>query len=121
MEAEEIQPSVPDRRMTGRKPRGKASKSKSIDIESDNETESCLYCDQGDLKNEKLISCEECQTTVHPTCLNYPEELTDQIYVQAWQCINCKTCFICRQAGSDVSVKSVRDSFSLFRSVNFYY
>jgi len=97
----EVEESPPDRRLTSRKQRGRASKSKSIDIESDVETEACLYCDQGDLKNEKLISCEECHTTVHPTCLNYPEELTDQIYVQAWQCINCKTCFICRQAGSD--------------------
>ena len=41
--------------------------------------------------------------TVHPSCLNYPEDLTDQIYAQPWQCINCKTCFVCNQAGDDVS------------------
>ena len=96
-----------DRRIPARKQRTKAGKLKSIDIESDNESEACLYCDQGDLKNEKLVSCQDCQTTVHPSCLNYPEELTDQIYVQPWQCINCKTCFICRQAGSDVSLQGL--------------
>ena len=92
-----------DRRMPARKQRTKAGKLKSIDLESDVESEYCQQCHQGDMKNEKLLSCQDCNTTVHPSCLNYPEELTDQIYVQAWQCYNCKTCFICRQAGSDVS------------------
>ena len=45
--------------------------------------------------------------TVHPSCLNYPEDLTDQIYAQPWQCINCKTCFICNKAGDDVSTRSL--------------
>ena len=89
--------------MPARKQRTKAGKLKSIDLESDVESEYCQQCQQGDMKNEKLLSCQDCNTTVHPSCLNYPEELTDQIYVQAWQCFNCKTCFICRQAGSDVS------------------
>jgi len=78
------------------------SKSKSKpDPESDLEPDACLYCDLGDMKNEKLISCKDCQTIVHPSCLNYPEDLTDQIYSQPWQCINCKTCFLCLQAGDD--------------------
>eukprot|EP00092_Neocalanus_flemingeri_P040939 GFUD01044577.1.p1 GENE.GFUD01044577.1~~GFUD01044577.1.p1 ORF type:complete len:952 (+),score=235.97 GFUD01044577.1:97-2952(+) len=78
------------------------SKSKSKpDPESDPEPDACLYCDLGDMKNEKLISCKDCQTIVHPSCLNYPEDLTDQIYSQPWQCINCKTCFHCLQAGDD--------------------
>jgi len=78
------------------------SKSKSKpDPESDPEPDACLYCDLGDMKNEKLISCKDCQTIVHPSCLNYPEDLTDQIYSQPWQCINCKTCFLCLQAGDD--------------------
>lgn len=78
------------------------SKSKSKpDPESDPEPDACLYCDLGDMKNEKLVSCKDCQTIVHPSCLNYPEDLTDQIYSQPWQCINCKTCFLCLQAGDD--------------------
>merc|ERR1711915_944283 len=78
------------------------SKSKSKpDPESDPEPDTCMYCDLGDMKNEKLINCKDCQTIVHPSCLNYPEDLTDQIYSQPWQCINCKTCFLCSQAGDD--------------------
>ena len=46
------------------------------------EQEPCLYCDGGDRRNERLISCKDCKTTVHPSCLNYPEDLTDQIYSQ---------------------------------------
>ena len=46
--------------------------------------------------------------TVHPSCLNYPEDLTDQIYAQPWQCINCKTCFICNKAGDDVSPRCIK-------------
>lgn len=67
----------------------------------DQEPENCLYCDQGDKKNEKLVSCKDCRTTVHPSCLNYPEDLTDRIYSQPWQCLNCKTCFVCNKAGND--------------------
>ena len=46
------------------------------------EQEPCLYCDGGDRRNERLISCKDCKTAVHPSCLNYPEDLTDQIYSQ---------------------------------------
>ena len=88
------------------------------------EQEPCLYCDGGDRRNERLISCKDCKTTVHPSCLNYPEDLTDQIYsqvlplhhlhrttttttasqfAQPWQCINCKVCSGSRRAGHDVS------------------
>ena len=39
------------------------SKSKSKpDPESDPEPDACLYCDLGDMKNEKLVSCKDCQT-----------------------------------------------------------
>ena len=34
-----------------------------MDQESDPDTDFCLYCDQGDLKNEKLITCKDCVTT----------------------------------------------------------
>ena len=39
------------------------SKSKSKpDPESDPEPDTCMYCDLGDMKNEKLINCKDCQT-----------------------------------------------------------
>jgi len=79
---------------------GKGGKGRTEEF-SDGELDSCLYCDQGDMKNEKLISCKDCSTTVHPSCLNNPEDLTDQIYSQPWQCINCKVCYLCQLAGEE--------------------
>ena len=52
----------PERAATVRR-RGRARQSKSVDQESDPDTDSCLYCDQGDMKNEKLITCKDCSTT----------------------------------------------------------
>ena len=100
---------------------GKGGKGRTEEF-SDGELDSCLYCDQGDMKNEKLISCKDCSTTgqtlcpaattsptshlaVHPSCLNNPEDLTDQIYSQPWQCINCKVCYLCQLAGEEVGVR----------------
>jgi len=61
----------------------------------------CMKCNTGNKKNEKLIFCKDCDKILHPSCLNYPEDLTDRIYKQAWQCIDCKMCFICHLAGND--------------------
>ena len=47
----------------GRRRGVRQRQSKSVDQESDPDTDFCLYCDQGDLKNEKLITCKDCVTT----------------------------------------------------------
>jgi len=65
------------------------------------ELQMCIKCDIGHKKTEKLIFCKDCGNTIHPKCLNYPEELTDRIYKQAWQCIECKLCSVCQQPGND--------------------
>lgn len=65
------------------------------------EIQLCCKCDIGHKKTEKLIFCKDCGNTIHPKCLNYPEELTDRIYKQAWQCIECKLCIVCVQPGND--------------------
>ena len=41
--------------------------------------------------------------SVHPSCMDYSEELTRKIMSMPWQCTNCKTCFFCKQANDDVS------------------
>ena len=38
---------------------------------------------------------------VHPSCLDYTEELTRKILTTAWQCTNCKTCSVCEEANPD--------------------
>ena len=55
----------------------------------------CMDCNLSHKKNENLVFCKNCSKTIHPGCLHYPEDLTDRIYKQSWQCIDCKTCFIC--------------------------
>ena len=54
-----------DRGVVGVRRRGRqpGRQSKSVEAESDTDTDSCLYCEQGDLKNEKLITCKDCSTT----------------------------------------------------------
>ena len=36
--------------------------------------------------------------------MDYSEELTKKIMSMPWQCNNCKTCFVCKEANDDVSI-----------------
>ncbi|KAK2145445.1 hypothetical protein LSH36_681g02022, partial [Paralvinella palmiformis] len=35
----------------------------------------------------------------HPSCMDYSEELAKRARTSPWQCIDCKTCYICEDAG----------------------
>ncbi|CAI9721705.1 histone acetyltransferase KAT6B-like [Octopus vulgaris] len=48
---------------------------------------------------EELLVCKDCNTTVHPSCMDYCEELATKARNSPWQCIECKTCFICDDSG----------------------
>ena len=39
--------------------------------------------------------------------MDYSEELTKKIMSMPWQCNNCKTCFVCKEANDDVSIPTV--------------
>jgi len=38
----------------------------------------------------------------HPSCLKYSPELTARIKQEPWQCIECKVCSVCQDAGNAV-------------------
>lgn len=38
----------------------------------------------------------------HPSCLKYSPELTARIKQEPWQCIECKVCSVCHDAGNAV-------------------
>jgi hypothetical protein len=57
--------------------------------------------------------------------MEYSEELAGKINVSTWQCINCKTCAICKDSNDDVSAKTrvlhqqseIPTSYSCFKVV----
>ena len=51
----------------------------------------------------RLLIYVFCLILVHPSCMDYCEELTRKIMSMPWQCNNCKTCFVCKEENDDVS------------------
>lgn len=49
----------------------------------------------------ELISCADCGRSGHPSCLQFNENLTDQVKKYKWQCIECKSCSICGTSDND--------------------
>ncbi|EDV25308.1 uncharacterized protein TRIADDRAFT_55230 [Trichoplax adhaerens] len=65
----------------------------------------CSFCLQPAKKNrsneyEELLSCVDCGNSGHPSCLKYSPELTSRVKTEPWQCIECKTCSYCQNAGN---------------------
>lgn len=49
----------------------------------------------------------------HPSCLKYSPELTARIKQEPWQCIECKVCFVCQDAGNAVRIDSIPSNVTL--------
>ncbi|VDI61038.1 Hypothetical predicted protein [Mytilus galloprovincialis] len=65
---------------------------------------SCDYClksarekDNGDL--EKILLCKDCNAQAHPSCMGYNPVLAKRALRGPWQCIDCKICIVCTDAG----------------------
>ncbi|XP_078386908.1 histone acetyltransferase KAT6B isoform X1 [Cetorhinus maximus] len=52
-------------------------------------------------KPEDLISCADCGSSGHPSCLKFSPELTAHVKTLRWQCIECKTCSACQDQGKN--------------------
>ncbi|XP_040291038.1 histone acetyltransferase KAT6B isoform X1 [Bufo bufo] len=66
----------------------------------------CSFClgtkeSNRDKKPEELISCADCGSSGHPSCLKFCLELTSNVKALRWQCIECKTCSACRIQGKN--------------------
>ncbi|XP_030059079.1 histone acetyltransferase KAT6B isoform X2 [Microcaecilia unicolor] len=66
----------------------------------------CSFClgtkeSNREKKPEELISCADCGSSGHPSCLKFCPELTTNVKALRWQCIECKTCSSCRIQGKN--------------------
>ncbi|ELU13216.1 hypothetical protein CAPTEDRAFT_167868 [Capitella teleta] len=64
----------------------------------------CDYCLQTASCNRKgaqedLLICTDCQAKAHPSCMDYSSDLARRARRSPWQCIDCKTCCLCEDAG----------------------
>lgn len=61
----------------------------------------CVYCLSDDRLNprlghpEGLLRCSRCETWAHFTCLQLPAHVIELAMRYSWQCIECKTCWLC--------------------------
>ncbi len=96
--------------------------------------EECSFCMGSDERNregqrEVMLSCDLCgrsgkfpglcipvrrltrrsESTGHPSCLEITSPMTLQrARAYSWQCIECKTCEVCKVLGDDVSSRQIR-------------
>ncbi|XP_076787346.1 histone acetyltransferase KAT6B isoform X5 [Arvicanthis niloticus] len=66
----------------------------------------CSFClgtkeSNREKKPEELLSCADCGSSGHPSCLKFCPELTENVKALRWQCIECKTCSACRVQGKN--------------------
>lgn len=59
---------------------------------------------------EELLSCADCGSSGHPSCLKFSPDLTSNVKRLRWQCIECKTCSSCRIQGKNADEMLFCDS-----------
>ncbi|XP_037133926.1 histone acetyltransferase KAT6B isoform X3 [Syngnathus acus] len=79
----------------------------------------CSFClgtkeSNRDKRPEELLSCADCGSSGHPSCLKFSPELTSRVKRLRWQCIECKTCSSCRIQGRNAHFEGVGDTCGLF-------
>jgi hypothetical protein len=50
---------------------------------------------------EPLLQCSHCQGNIHPSCLGMSGEAAEVALTYSWQCLECKTCSVCRDSGRE--------------------
>ncbi|XP_061561547.1 histone acetyltransferase KAT6B isoform X1 [Phycodurus eques] len=75
----------------------------------------CSFClgtkeSNRDKRPEELLSCADCGSSGHPSCLKFSPELTSHVKRLRWQCIECKTCSSCRIQGKNADQMLFCDS-----------
>nr|XP_061822590.1 histone acetyltransferase KAT6B-like isoform X2 [Nerophis lumbriciformis] len=75
----------------------------------------CSFClgtkeSNRDKLAEELLSCADCGSSGHPSCLKFSPELTSNVKRLRWQCIECKTCSSCRIQGKNADEMLFCDS-----------
>ncbi|XP_019721477.1 histone acetyltransferase KAT6B [Hippocampus comes] len=75
----------------------------------------CSFClgtkeSNRDKRPEELLSCADCGSSGHPSCLKFSPKLTSHVKRLRWQCIECKTCSSCRIQGKNADQMLFCDS-----------
>ncbi|XP_074475560.1 histone acetyltransferase KAT6B isoform X2 [Sebastes fasciatus] len=75
----------------------------------------CSFClgtkeSNRDKRPEELLSCADCGSSGHPSCLKFSPDLTSNVKRLRWQCIECKTCSSCRIQGKNADEMLFCDS-----------
>ncbi|XP_036402215.1 histone acetyltransferase KAT6B-like isoform X2 [Megalops cyprinoides] len=75
----------------------------------------CSFClgtkeSNRDKRPEELLSCADCGSSGHPSCLKFSPELTANVKALRWQCIECKTCSSCQIQGKNADEMLFCDS-----------
>ncbi|XP_069126002.1 histone acetyltransferase KAT6B-like [Argopecten irradians] len=95
----------PSKRKKFRKTHGPDFETQSVkkkNSSDDEEASICDYCLKATSSasfSEGLLTCKECKATAHPSCMGYCESLARRALRSPWQCIDCKTCFVCEDSG----------------------
>ncbi|KAA0717948.1 Histone acetyltransferase KAT6B [Triplophysa tibetana] len=75
----------------------------------------CSFClgtkeSNRDKRSEELLSCADCGSSGHPSCLKFSAGLTANVKALRWQCIECKTCSSCQIQGKNADEMLFCDS-----------
>ncbi|KDE04310.1 hypothetical protein MVLG_05264 [Microbotryum lychnidis-dioicae p1A1 Lamole] len=70
----------------------------------------CAFCGGTKARNranraEELVSCYECGSSGHPTCLDWDDtRIFKRVKQYAWLCQECKRCEVCDEKGDDADM-----------------
>ncbi|KAJ8250762.1 hypothetical protein COCON_G00226840, partial [Conger conger] len=75
----------------------------------------CSFClgtreSNRDQRPEPLLSCADCGSSGHPSCLKFSPDLAGNVQALRWQCIECKTCSSCQIQGKNADEMLFCDS-----------
>lgn len=73
-------------------------------IDSDYSCDFCLGNQQINKKTnqpESMLRCSDCGRCAHFSCLQFTENMIKSIRTYRWQCIECKTCWLCGTSEND--------------------
>ncbi|CAH8291885.1 unnamed protein product [Heterobilharzia americana] len=77
---------------------------------TDSTENTCDFCLGDERLNKKtgqpedLLRCSDCGRFAHFSCLQFTPNMIASVHTYRWQCIECKTCWLCGTSENDVSV-----------------
>lgn len=79
------------------------------DDEDEDDGVTCDFCLGDESANKKtgsaegMVRCSDCGRCAHFSCLQFTSNMVTSVRSYKWQCIECKTCWLCGTSENDVS------------------